>query len=96
LRTRIDGEYYSPHRSIDLHYQLLAAGREPFAQMGAETLGNLSATWAAANKRVSVTAYARNFTNARYITYTYQGDPNSYVVDWNDPRLYGAMVSAHF
>jgi outer membrane receptor protein involved in Fe transport len=64
--------------------------------MGAETLGNLSATWAAANKRLSVTAYARNFTNARYITYTYQGNPNSYVVDWNDPRIYGAMVSAHF
>jgi iron complex outermembrane receptor protein len=96
LRTRIDGEYISPHRSIDLHYQLLAAGREPFAQMGAETLGNLSATWSAPNKRLSVTAYARNFTNARYITYTYQGNPNSYVVDWNDPRIYGAMVSARF
>ena len=96
LRTRIDGEYLSPHRSIDLHEQLLAAGREPYAQMGTEIIGNLSATWTARNNHLSVTAYARNFSNQRYITYTYQGDPNSYVVDWNDPRIYGAIVSTSF
>jgi hypothetical protein len=38
----------------------------------------------------------RNFTNARYTTYTFSGSEQSYLADWNDPRIYGVILSAHY
>jgi len=96
LAARVDATYYSAHRSEDLHAVLLAQGREPYVELGAQTIGNLSATWSSKDGRLSVTGYARNITNERTATYTYQGAPFSYGVDWNDPRIFGAIVSARF
>jgi outer membrane receptor protein involved in Fe transport len=93
---RIDGQYYSPHLTDNLHADLLALGQEQYVRAGSQTIGNLSGTWSAQNGHLSITAYVRNFTNERYTTYTFQGSEQSYLADWNDPRIYGAIVSAHF
>ena len=95
LMARIDGVYYSPHRTSALHADSLALGLEPFVETGSQTIGNLSGTWSGENGHLSITGYVRNFTNARYTTYTYS-DPTSFYADWNDPRIYGVIVSAHF
>ena len=96
LLARIDGQYYSRHLTDNLHADLLALGQEQYVEAGSQTIGNISATWAAQNGHLSVTGYVRNFTNARYTTYTFQGNEQSYLADWNDPRIYGVIVSAHF
>ena len=96
LMGRIDGQYYSPHLTDNLHADLLALGQEQYVRAGSQTIGNLSGTWSAQNGHLSITAYVRNFTNERYTTYTFQGSEQSYLADWNDPRIYGAIVSAHF
>jgi iron complex outermembrane receptor protein len=88
--------YYSAHRSEDLHAVLIAEGREPFVEIGSQTLGNFSTTWTGIGGHLAVTGYVRNFTNKRTATYTYQGAPNSYGVDWNDPRIFGVIVSTRF
>jgi iron complex outermembrane receptor protein len=96
LMARIDGQYYSPHLTDNLHADLLALGQEQYVKAGSQTIGNLSGTWMALDGHLSITAYVRNFTNQRYTTYTFQGSEQSYLADWNDPRIYGVIVSAHF
>lgn len=96
LMARIDGQYYSPHLTDNLHADLLALGQEQYVEAGSQTIGNLSGTWSAQSGHLSVTAYVRNFTNARYTTYTFQGSEQSLGADWNDPRIYGVILSAHF
>lgn len=96
LMGRIDGQYYSPHLTDNLHADLLALGQEQYVRAGSQTIGNLSGTWSAENGHLSITAYVRNFTNERYTTYTFQGSEQSYLADWSDPRIYGAIVTAHF
>jgi iron complex outermembrane receptor protein len=96
LMGRIDGQHYSAHRTDDLHAQLLALGLGQYAEAGSQTIGNLSGTWAAEDGHLSITAYVRNFTNARYTTYTFNGSATSFLADWNDPRIYGLIVAAHF
>src|ERR1039458_981457 len=96
LMARIDGQYYSRHLTDNLHACLLTFEGRPYVEPGSQPIGNLSATWAAQNGHLSVPGYVRNFTNARYTTYTFQGNELSYLADWNDPRIYGVIVAAHF
>ncbi|MDB6012467.1 MAG: TonB-dependent receptor [Gammaproteobacteria bacterium] len=96
LMARIDGQYYSPHLTDNLHADLLALGQEQYVETGSHAIGNLSGTWTSQDYHLSVTAYVRNFTNERYTTYMFQGSEQSFGADWNDPRIYGVMVSAHF
>ena len=96
VKARIDGQYYSAHQTDNLHADLLALGQEQYVEAGSQTIGNLSGTWMALDGHLSITAYVRNFTNQRYTTYTFQGSEQSYLADWNDPRIYGAIVSARF
>jgi iron complex outermembrane receptor protein len=96
LMGRIDGQYFSPHRTSNLQTAQLAVGDDQYVKVGSQTIGNLSGTWSDKSGHLSITAYVRNFTNERYITYTYANDPNNFNVDWNDPRIYGAIVTAHF
>jgi outer membrane receptor protein involved in Fe transport len=94
--AHIDGQYYSPHLTDNLHADLLAIGQEQYVEAGSQTIGNLSGTWSVKDGHLSVTAYVRNFTNARYTTYTFSGSEQSYLADWNDPRIYGVILSAHY
>jgi len=96
LRGRIDGQYFSPHRTSNLQSAQLAVGDDQYVKVGSQAIGNLSGTWSAKDGHLSVTGYVRNFTNERYTTYTYAANPTSFNVDWSDPRIYGAIVSAHF
>jgi len=96
LMARIDGQYYSSHLTDNLHADLLALGQEQYVEAGSQAIGNLSATWSAQNDHLSIGAYMRNFTNARYTTYTFSGSEQSYLSDWNDPRIYGVILSAHY
>jgi iron complex outermembrane receptor protein len=96
LMAHIDGQYYSPHLTDNLHADLLAIGQEQYVEAGSQTIGNLSGTWSVKDGHLSVTAYVRNFTNARYTTYTFSGSEQSYLADWNDPRIYGVILSAHY
>ncbi len=96
LMAHIDGQYYSPHQTDNLHADLLAVGLEKYVEVGSQTIGNLSGTWSVKDGHLSITGYVRNFTNARYTTYTFQGSALSFGADWNDPRIYGAIISARF
>ena len=96
LLARIDGQYYSPHLTDNLHADSLALGLEQYVRAGSQTIGNLSGTWLAESGHLSVTGYVRNFTNQRYTTYTFQGSEQSFGADWSDPRIYGVILSAHF
>ncbi len=73
LMGRIDGQYFSPHRTANLQTAQLAVGDEQYVEVGSQAIGNLSGTWSAQGGHVSVTAYVRNFTNQRYATYTFAG-----------------------
>jgi iron complex outermembrane receptor protein len=94
--AHIDGQYYSPHLTDNLHADLLALGQEQYVKTGSQSLGNLSGTWSIKDGLVSITGYVRNFTNERYTTYTFQGSEQSFGADWNDPRIYGLIVTSHF
>jgi iron complex outermembrane receptor protein len=96
LMGRIDGQFFSPHRTSNLQIAQLSVGDNQYVQVGSQTIGNLSGTWSAQGGHLSVTAYVRNFTNARYATYLYADNPTNFNVDWNDPRIYGLIVAAHF
>ncbi len=96
LSARIDGRYDSAHVTQNLHADYLALGYEQYAHVGSRTIGNLSGAWSSDGGRYSVSAYVRNFTDAKYTTYTVLGDPTSLGVNWNDPRTYGAMLSVRF
>jgi outer membrane receptor protein involved in Fe transport len=96
LMARIDGKYLSPHLTDNLQADLLAIGHQQYVEAGSQTIGNLSGTWSAQNGHLSITAYVRNFTDARYTTYSFLGNPQAYLADWNDPRIYGVILSAHF
>ena len=95
LLARIDGQYFSPHRTSNLEAAQLAVGDDQYVKVGSQTIGNLSATWSGKDGHLSVTGYVRNFTNEHYATYSYLNDPTSFGVDWSDPRIYGAIVSVH-
>ena len=94
--AHIDGKYLAAHLNANLQVDYLALGFQKYVYEGAQTIGNLSATWASNGGRYSVSAYARNFTNRQYITYTTNGLPNQLAVNLNDPRTYGALVAVRF
>ena len=94
--ARIDGKYESSHLTDDLHVDYLRMGLAQYFQVASRVTGNLNSTWSSAAGRYSVSAYVRNFTNKRYVTYTLQGDPTNFLADWTDPRTYGIVVSAAF
>lgn len=96
LSARIDGRYEAAHLAQNLHADFLALGYDQYAHVGSRTIGNLSAGWASAGGRYSISAYVRNFTDTLYTTHTVLGDPTSLGVSWNDPRTYGAMLSVRF
>jgi outer membrane receptor protein involved in Fe transport len=94
--ARIDGKYESSHLTDNLHADYLRLGLGQYVQVGARTTGNFNSTWSPSGGRYSVSAYVRNFTNKKYVSYTLQGDPNNFLADWTDPRTYGLVLSAAF
>jgi outer membrane receptor protein involved in Fe transport len=96
LLARIDGKYESSHLTENLHTDFLQMGLGQYVEVDSRTIGNLNGVWSSAEGRFSVSAYVRNFTNEKYATYDVQGNPNSFLVDWTDPRTYGVALSARF
>jgi iron complex outermembrane receptor protein len=96
LSARIDGQYQAAHLSTDLQEQYLALGYEQYVRLPSQLIGNLSAVWASNGGRYSLSAYVRNFTDAKYNTYTVSTTLTQLGVTYNDPRTYGAQASVHF
>jgi len=100
LSARIDGRYEAAHLGTDLHIDFLRYGLQQYVQLGARTIGNLSATWASMGGRYSLNAWVRNFTNVKYTSY---GVGNSSIppqnrlnLNWSTPRTYGVQASVRF
>jgi len=96
LSARIDGRYEAAHLDTNLHVDWLRQGYGQYAQVGARTVGNLSAAWASDGGRLSVAAYVRNFTDEKTLRYMVGIDPNALVTYYSDPRTYGALVTVRF
>jgi iron complex outermembrane receptor protein len=96
LSARIDGRYEAAHLGSDLQAQYLAIGHDQYVWLGGRTIGNLSAGWASADGRISISAYVRNFTNVQYTSYSVSTALTRLGVSWSDPRTYGAQASVRF
>jgi outer membrane receptor protein involved in Fe transport len=100
LSARIDGRYEAAHLSTDLHIDYLRFGLQQYVQLGAHTIGNLSANWSSRGGRYSLNAYVRNFTGVRYTSYgvgTSSIPPaNRFNLNWTNPRTFGAEAAIRF
>jgi iron complex outermembrane receptor protein len=96
LSARIDGRYMPAHLTTDLHVDYLRIGYDQYVREGARTTGNLSAAWANNGGHLSIAAYVRNFTDAKYTSYAVGIDPTRLNTFYSDPRTYGALVSVRF
>jgi outer membrane receptor protein involved in Fe transport len=104
IQARIDGKYESAHRTDDLHIDFLTAGLPPFpaqsqakfVTVGDRAIGNAQLGFVTDDKRFSLTAYVRNFTDARHPALTVGGNLNAIDVYNREPRTFGIIASAKF
>jgi iron complex outermembrane receptor protein len=77
---------------------LFNTGATPYADVGDQLIGDLSATLTLPDKHYSVTAYVRNFTDNRYKTdvLVQTVQPVNVSATLYDPRTVGVILSAHF
>lgn len=66
------------------------ASLQPYVHVGGQVIGNLRATWTAANGRYSIGGYVRNVGNTVYKT----GVNDTLAVTPSAPRVYGVTVHA--
>jgi iron complex outermembrane receptor protein len=96
LSARIDGVHEAAHLTQNLHIDWLRLGYDKYARVGTRTIGNLNGTWSSEGGRYSISAYVRNFADAKYASYSVGIDPASLTMNWNDPRTYGGILSVRF
>lgn len=96
VQARIDGKYESAHRTDDLHIDHLNAGQGRFVNVGDRAVGNAQLSFVTEDRRYSLTAYVRNFTNAKHPTYAVGGNPNGIDVYNREPRTIGIVASVRF
>ncbi len=100
LSVHGDGRYLSAHSvsSQFLTPSLFNTGATPYADVGDQLIGDLSATLTLPDKHYSVTAYVRNFTDNRYKTdvLVQTVQPVNVSATLYDPRTVGVILSAHF
>ena len=89
-----DVRYQSPHDDTNIGPQLARSyGPLPVHSRRGEVIGDLNASWLAADGRISVTGYARNVGDNRYKTGV-TAFPNGATP--SDPRTYGVVLTARF
>jgi iron complex outermembrane receptor protein len=96
LSARIDGRYEAAHLTTNLHADWLRQGYGQYVNIGARTIGNVSAAWATNGGRLSVAAYVRNVTDEKSTNYTVGIDPANLITNYTDPRTYGALLTVRF
>ncbi|EIZ80906.1 TonB-dependent receptor [Novosphingobium sp. Rr 2-17] len=96
IAARIDGKFESAHLTQNLHADLIDIDFERYVHVGDRLVGNAQVTFMTEDKRYSLTAYVRNFTNAKYPTYVVGADINAMDVNYIDPRIFGIVASARF
>ena len=97
LTLRGAARYMSQHALFNLPAQY--PGDYPYIHVGAEWVGDLSATWASARERFSVTGYVRNVANNEYKSAAFVQRVLGLATDLAtpyDPRTYGAILSVNF
>ena len=90
-----DGRFMAGHYLTNAAETDVAAGRSPYLRVRGEWVGDVSATWALANGRFSVSGYCRNIANNRDKTTAFVQDPNI-LSEPHDPRTYGVVLATHF
>jgi hypothetical protein len=91
--------YLSGHALINLPAIHSADGTYAFIHVGGQWVEDLNVTWASANKRVSVTGYARNIGDNQYKAAAFVQDVLGVTTILGtpyDPRTYGAILNVHF
>jgi outer membrane receptor protein involved in Fe transport len=91
--------YLSGHALINLPAIHSADGTYAFIHVGGQWVEDLSATWASASKRFSVTGYARNIGDNQYKSAAFVQDVLGVSTKLGtpyDPRTYGAVLNVHF
>ncbi len=100
-----DMRYGSQYDDSRLTTQDLASGGLPYIEHEAEVLGNLSATWAMAQGRYSITGYVRNVADSRErlgsilketSTTSTTLSSDTVTPSLEDPRTFGVILSARF
>ncbi len=105
ITARVDGKYESAYVYQNLQVELLtlpapgcgsscSVNYGNYAKLPGEATGNAQITWTSPDRAYSVTGYVRNFTDTKYLTYTVGTPP--FAAQWNDPRVFGVILSASF
>ncbi len=93
---RIDGKFESAHRTDDLHIDHLRLGYGDFVNVGDRMVGNAQLRFVTEDRRFSISAYVRNFTNAKQPVLIVGGNLNALTTDFRDPRTFGVIASVNF
>ncbi|EIZ79797.1 TonB-dependent receptor, partial [Novosphingobium sp. Rr 2-17] len=101
IAARIDGKFESAHLTQNLQADLLKPEEPQYyrgymAHVGDRAVGNAQITFTTEDKRYSLTAYVRNFTNAKYPVYDIIGNVDAINVNYADPRIIGIVAGARF
>jgi len=110
ITAAIDGRYDAGHLGANSQHDLVTAPPSScytypvgvtctvdwrnYARVPTETVGNAQITWSSPGRSFSVTGFVRNFTDARYTTYTV--GPQPFNVNYTDPRVFGVTLSGRF
>jgi outer membrane receptor protein involved in Fe transport len=98
IASRIDSRFQSAHDINSLSTAFAAAGGAPYVHVGGAFVTDINGTWTNDGGRFSVTAYARNIADKRYMTFILLQSvtPLSASGTQYDPRTFGVVLAAHF
>jgi len=95
LTFRGAARYLAGHPVTNVTAPQRAAGTEPYLLVDAQVVGDLSATWASASDRFSVTGYVRNVDDKQFKVSAF-AQTGSVTSSPSDPRTYGAVLNVNF